>query len=230
MCSLATSSRGPATPACCSSRPVRRVSSQTMASAPARAATARGERSARLPIGVATSTRRPVTVATRSGHGAAHRPRHGRRTSNLSPTWRPQRPKAPASASITCRAPNTGMPTRCGAMRTVFITTAGVVEVGDVEGEAHPDRVHPAAPLQEQGALDAVAAEQARPPLATGPRHLDGGQHPPVAEQPALGRHGRAASHAERAGFRPCIRLRREQAMSHREVAPTATIRDSFER
>ena len=38
----------------------------------------------------------------------------------------------------------------------------GVVEVGDVEGEAHPDRVHPAAPLEEQRALDAVPTQQTR--------------------------------------------------------------------
>ena len=52
--------------------------------------------------------------------GAAHR--RPARTSNASPTWRPQRPNAPASASTTC-----GRASRhadaIGAMRTVFSTT-----------------------------------------------------------------------------------------------------------
>ena len=59
VCSLHTASRGAVTPACCSSRPVRRVSSQHTSPAPASASTARGDRSPRLPIGVPTSTSRP---------------------------------------------------------------------------------------------------------------------------------------------------------------------------
>ena len=56
--SLTTISGRRGTPACCSRRPVRRVSSQQIASAAASASTARGDRSPRLPIGVPTSTRR----------------------------------------------------------------------------------------------------------------------------------------------------------------------------
>jgi hypothetical protein len=46
---------------------------------------------------------------------------------------------------------------------TVFI------EVGDIDGESHPESVHPATAFQNQGSLDAVAAEQ-----TTAPRHAVG--------------------------------------------------------
>ena len=60
--SFTTTSGRRSTPACWSRRPVRRVSSQQIASAAASASTARGDRSPRLPIGVPTSTSGTASV------------------------------------------------------------------------------------------------------------------------------------------------------------------------
>ena len=57
VCSSRRSRSAPTTPAWASRRPVLRVSSQATRSAAASVSTARGERSPRLPMGVATSTK-----------------------------------------------------------------------------------------------------------------------------------------------------------------------------
>ena len=85
------------------------------------------------------------------------------RSSTTSPIDRPHRSNAPASASITHAAFGTGHPTRWRAMRTVLTTAPSRVDVGDVEREAHPDRVHPAARREHQRALEAVPFEQPAP-------------------------------------------------------------------
>ena len=64
VCSLATANRTPLTPAWDSNFPLCRVSSQQISAHAFNASTARGGRSPRLPIGVLTSTSRPVTRAT----------------------------------------------------------------------------------------------------------------------------------------------------------------------
>ena len=93
-----------ATPACCSSRPVRRVSSQqirvAVGAAPRRRA-ATGRRGCRSAWRRAPAGRRS---ATGLGRGASSR------SSTTSPIVRPQRSNAPASASITHDASETGQP------------------------------------------------------------------------------------------------------------------------
>ena len=84
------------TPACVSSARVRRVSSAAMTSASRSASTARGERSPRLPIGVATSTSAPsFATACTLAHS---RPRCCRVRSA-------PRANAPAAASTTNSSP-----------------------------------------------------------------------------------------------------------------------------
>ncbi len=113
VCSLHTARRAALMPACWSSRPVRRVSSQHTSATLPRTSIARGARSPRLPIGVATRWR----VGIGPGHASSSR------TSMTSPTWSPHRSNAPASASMTVRAFHTGIPTRRRGIRTVFTTT-----------------------------------------------------------------------------------------------------------
>ena len=60
VCSLHTARARAVTPRCCSSRPVRRVSSQHTSADCSSVSRARGVMSPRLPIGVATSHRVPV--------------------------------------------------------------------------------------------------------------------------------------------------------------------------
>ena len=95
--SLTTSSFGFATPACSSSRPVRRVSSQAIRSAV-------GERldGPRRELGEVSDRRRDEDERG-SGHST---------TSSCWPTLRFQRANAPASASTTERAEKHGSPTR----------------------------------------------------------------------------------------------------------------------
>ena len=123
VCSLHTARRAPRTPACWSSRPVRRVSSQQISvgvgqrARPPAATGRRGCRSAwrRGPAGRASSgsarskaarldsrvrRRRFAAPLTRLARGAAHSCGPSR-SSTTSPGLSPQRSNAPASASIT---------------------------------------------------------------------------------------------------------------------------------
>ena len=166
VCSLHTASRTPPIPACCSSRPVRRVSSQQISAAAA---------SASRP---AATGRRGCRSAWRRGRGGPLRPRRQppasavgagpSRSSTTSPIDRPQRSNAPASASITHAALDTGQPEAVAAHAHGLDDDAVVVDEGDVEREAHPDRVHPAARPQHQRPLEVVPLQQ---PAPTRPAH-----------------------------------------------------------
>ena len=149
-------------PACCSSRPVRRVSSQQTSAACAERLDRAGGRSPRLPIGVLTRTSR--AALSTGGHqlGATQRCRSAARgargpaalgpgwsptwrTSTTSPTHSPHRSNAPADASIDRARPPHRQADAVAAHRGGADDHAVRVEVGDVDGEAHPDGVHPAA-------------------------------------------------------------------------------------
>ena len=170
---------GARTPMWASSRPVRRVSSQATTSARPSSSTARGDRSPRLPIGVPTSTRAPLT-----GAPAGRR----RRT--------PQRAKAPASHSITPRArqhrrARGGWAPWCVTRRTAQVG----VDEGHVDGEAHAEGVHRARPGAAAGrrrCRHGRAGPVRRSRRVVG--DLEGGQHLLVAHQP-LRRRARRFGH-----------------------------------
>ena len=133
-------------PACSSSRPVRRVSSHAMTSADASASTARGESSPRFPIGVATSTQ----------HGSGHST-----TSRRCPVTRFHRANAPASASTTERAVQQGSPTRLRAHPHRAPHETVTIEERDVDVEPHAERVHRSRRSQQERSVDPVAPEKA---------------------------------------------------------------------
>ena len=146
--------RGPVMPAWVSSLRVRRVSSQAMTSAPASASTARGDRSPRLPIGVATRTSRP-------GGPSSHSP--------LISSWSPgAQPPALEGAGLGldhAAGPQARAPSGGGAIGHVRQHDhASPVAEGDVDGEAHAEGVHRPGRAQQQGAVDAVPPEQPRGP------------------------------------------------------------------
>ncbi len=91
LCACTARRRPPAgTPACVSSARARRVSSAAITSASRSASTARGERSPRFPIGVATSTSAPAAGAP--SHALVHSAQLDR-----SPGWSLHRSNAPAA-------------------------------------------------------------------------------------------------------------------------------------
>ena len=137
-------------------------------------------RSPRLPMGVPTRT---------SGTGQSFR-------SSWSPTCRPHRAKAPASASSTLCARSTGRrhPV-AGEAHGAEHGEVGV-EPGHVDREAHPDRVHRPGGHEQERPVDAVAAEQ---PLAAGAR---AGRPPPATPAPPR-RGATTASTARLRGGRP---------------------------
>ena len=112
VCSLQTASRAPRTPACCSSRPVRRVSSQQISAASASAV----DRPRRQVAEVADRAWRRAPAGRRPRHAQPPGSRWSRRPVaelDASPIDRPHRSNAPASASITHAALGTGSPMRC---------------------------------------------------------------------------------------------------------------------
>ena len=172
-------------PAWVSSARVRRVSSAAITSASRNTSTARGDRSPRLPIGVATSTRR-----ARRPCRAAHV-----RSSTRSPARSRQRSNAPASASITNAARRTNGETRHGARRRRAQHDALRVAERDVDREAHADGVHVAARAEHAARRRTPSRpEQPAPRARRGVGHLDRGQHLTVADEPDI---QRAPSHVE---------------------------------
>ncbi len=102
---------------------VRRVSSQQIRSAVASTSRARGERSPRFPIGVATSTswpRRSSLTACRLRHHSS--PFGTTRTSSWSPTRTPQRSSDPASVCTALLAARPPTATRHGLRRATRTT------------------------------------------------------------------------------------------------------------
>ena len=95
LCSCsATSRRRPVTPACVSSARVRRVSSAQITSASRSASTARGERSPRFPMGVATSTSRPMVTLASLLRASRRRPRARLRSAVPNVRRSPTRPRS----------------------------------------------------------------------------------------------------------------------------------------
>ena len=115
-----------------------RVSSHRISDELCNVSTARRDRSPRLPMGVATRTSVPVIRAP---------PRHRRRAdpSGRTRLLAPRSPFGPATP---------GAPMRWRRMCTVLTTMPCLVDVGDVEGEAHAERVHPSTTLQHQRPFD----------------------------------------------------------------------------
>ena len=139
---------------------VRRVSSQQIRSAVASTSRARGERSPRFPIGVATRTSRPrrsSLKARRSLRRSAPRaPRAGRPPAR--PSARATRPRS-RPRSGPCARPSA---TRQGLSRATRTTVEVDREEGHVDGELHAGRVHGAGALQVQRALAARCAPAGR--------------------------------------------------------------------
>ena len=104
-----------------------------------------------------------------------------------SPTCSPHRANAPASASMTVGRRPTGMPDPMAVHVDRLDHDAVGVEVGDVEREAHADRVDPTARLDHERTLETVPSEQARAVAHVGRRDLGRGQDPGVADQPSHG-------------------------------------------
>ena len=154
--------------------PVRRVSSQATASAPASSSTAAGERSPRLPIGVPTQHQR-------AGH---------RSSSSIADADAPRPRTRPASPRSRPSPARSGSPIRFGAIvvHRCRILNSGV-DVGDVDREAHPEGVHRAGRSQQHGPVDAVAAEQA-PPASPVRRRRPRGSPAPGRRAPATGAAG----------------------------------------
>ena len=179
VCSLQTARRAALMPACWSSRPVRRVSSQ--------------QTSATRAEDLDRARREVAEVADRCGDEvrAWARPRSHVVVPDLddvadleSPSFeragfgldhRPRLPHRDPDASRGASAPSSGPPL--------------VVEVGDVEREAHADRVDPATRAQHERALESVASEQAIAPRGAIGRHVRRREDPGVAHQP---RHARS--------------------------------------
>ena len=203
-------------PACCSSRPLRRVSSQHTRAAARIASIARGDRSPRLPIGVLTRTSRPArgpalgqpaaaisaaTGAQRCGRWCARRPARtsavalrGARRRNGAPRPRHRRTCPTArtrrpTASITDARPG-ARAARCGDGPSVVRADddAVGVEVGHVDARSACPRCAPSGTA-------AGRTRPATPSRPSSPRrrsrldcsHLRRGEDPPVRHQP---RHG----------------------------------------
>ena len=129
-------------PACCSSRPVRRVSSQQMASAAA------------APRRRAATGRRGCRSAWRRGPACTGRARDSPDL-ELVADRRSHARTTPASASITAWARSTGRLEAPAAQRGDPQHDEVAVEEGDVDREAHAERVHRAGRAEEQRAVDA---------------------------------------------------------------------------
>ncbi len=161
---------------------VRRVSSQQIRSAVASTSRARGERSPRFPIGVATSTSRPrrsSLTACRLRHRSGPRaPRAGRRPAR--PSARAIRPRS-ATAPRAARPP---MATRHGLSRATRTTVRSVERKATSMGNFMPAVCTVRAPST------CSAPSQPRPPperAALGRRvgHLERTHHIAVPQQPS---------------------------------------------
>ena len=141
MCSLQTASRTPLIPAWASRRPVRRVSSQQISAASASAARARGDRSPRLPTGVATRTSRPA--AARSAPDAEARVRPVAELDDVADRQAPALERAGLGLDDPRRLGH-GEPDPVARHADGLDDRPVRVDVGDVEREPHPDGVHPA--------------------------------------------------------------------------------------
>src|SRR5581483_7898418 len=147
----ATSRPRAGTPACVSSARVRRVSSAAIRSASRSVSTARGDRSPRLPIGVATTTSRPATRA-RPPYSLISRTSSGRRD---------QRSNAPAGASTTKRARRTTRDIRHGRSDVMCSTTPSPVQNATSIGKRMPNVSRPSSPrvrARQDVASSAVAS------------------------------------------------------------------------
>ncbi len=183
--SLHTASRSALTPACCSNRPVRRVSSQQISPTWESTSTARGERSARLPIGVATSQSVLTTRPRRAGAAVVVAAVVVAAEFDLvADAEAPASERAAFGLDHPARAPH-----RDAEAVPVHVHRldhdAVAVEVGDVDREAHPDRVDPAAAFDHERAVETVPAEQAAASGPAGVGHFRRGQHAGVTDQPS---------------------------------------------
>src|SRR5215218_8555485 len=196
VCSLHTANRVPAIPACWSNRPVRRVSSQHTRAAAASASRARGDRSPRLPIGVATRTRRPGRrSATDFGGGRGTLAQLDDVADRQVPALERAGLRLDDPGCLGHRPPKAVAPHADG-----LDDDAVAVDERHVEGEAHPDRVHPAARLQHQRALEVISLQQPAPTRLGIRRHLRGREHSCLAHQPA-----HRGSMARRSGRGPLL-------------------------
>ena len=168
-----------------SSARVRRVSSAAITSASRSASTARGDRSPRLPIGVATSTQRAASRRRRSRR-AAPPGRPSRRLPAL------ERARLGLDHERGARA-RSATPATARRRHRAQHDAVGVAE-RDVDREPHADGVHVAARPQHQRAVDAVAPEQAAPARARGRRRP---RLPPAPRRRARARPSAAPSHVE---------------------------------
>ncbi len=154
-------------------------------------------------MGVPTTTRAPrrrraarvgVAAVAPPDPGTGLRPGHTR-SSSWSPTRRPHRSKAPASASITRAAPPAGQGHPQGGTRATSEHHQVPVAERHVDGEAHPEGVDRPGAGEDHGPVVAVPPEQALGPLAPVRR--------PPRRRPARPRRRSSQVTADRPGCRP---------------------------